>query len=300
MPVDRRLYDLLGISPNASQEEVRRAYRRLALKHHPDRGGDARSFQDLSAAYEILGDEERRALYDQVGEEGFRRLQQGESRPDVPAASVFDELLGHFFRRGPNGFTWPGHPATSRMKVRVVVALEDVFLGSTKRLRLRRTQAHRCWEEVVLIHIQPGMDDGSVVACRGDDGRLVDDIACILRVQPHRSFVRKGDDLYVAAQISLADALAGGATRIRHLDRRELRIPGEPPKVVKPGTTRRVEGEGMPQAGSLNRGDLYVKYQVVFPDSLDVASVEELLTVLQPCQASAQPWTASARERSRL
>lgn len=123
-------------------------------------------------------------------------------------------------------------------------------------------------------------------------------------MQPHPHFVRRGDDLHVVLQISLADALTGGAARLLHLDGRELRVHGTPGKVIKPGSVQYIRGEGMPKMGSSQRGDLCVKFEVAFPDVLDADGVQELMTALQRQQKATEAGMSSSwtprRERSRL
>lgn len=134
-----RLYDLLGVKPEASPEEIRRAYRRLALKLHPDRGGDSKAFQELSNAYEVLSNSERRAVYDRFGEEGLQDAlspthgSRGQDIFDIlrsQGGGVFADLFG-FSRLQP-------------IQVQISVTLEEAYLGTSRQLRIRRLSCSSC------------------------------------------------------------------------------------------------------------------------------------------------------------
>jgi len=150
MPADMRLYELLGVSPEASREEIRRAYRQLARQHHPDRGGDTSTFQAISAAHEVLSNDEQRRIYDRYGEPG---LQQGADHSDgaeavFEASNVFGDLFGSLF--GDNSpfvqqpFGQRPKPASrnstsAEVAFRLQATLMDVFSGATKHTVVRRT-----------------------------------------------------------------------------------------------------------------------------------------------------------------
>ncbi|CAE7469226.1 ERDJ3B [Symbiodinium natans] len=166
------------------------------------------------------------------------------------------------------------------------------------------SRSTRCEEPVLEVRIQPGLEDGSVVACQTADGRPRRDVVGVIRVKPHPHFSRQGEDLHIAVQIPLADALTGGAARLQHLDGRELLVCGST-KVIKPGSCQQIRGEGMPKPGSSQRGDLYVHFEVAFPDTLDSAGAKELMAALQRAQRQEGPEAGAAspsapREQSRL
>ncbi|CAE8645060.1 unnamed protein product, partial [Polarella glacialis] len=150
MTAEIRLYDVLGVAPEVSAQEIRKAYRQLALKHHPDRGGDARVFQELSAAYEILSDPDRRQLYDRLGEKGCSRHLQGEqtpgSHPEGPPRSVFAaDLLGGFFESlfGADGFlgSRPRASGTQAITCTLRVSLEELFTGTARKVVVKSRTA---------------------------------------------------------------------------------------------------------------------------------------------------------------
>lgn len=140
MPAERRLYNRLGVPPNASPEDIKRAYKRLALKHHPDRGGDAKAFQDLSSAYEVLSDQDRRAQYDQLGDEGYEQAQQIQPRARTGTdQAVFDLFRSFFADRGGFDSLFGARHSAMPVKASIPVTLQDVFMGSIKKVGIKRT-----------------------------------------------------------------------------------------------------------------------------------------------------------------
>ena len=122
-----KLYTLLGIQKTATSTEVKKAYRKLAVKHHPDKGGDPEKFKEISKAYEILGDDDKRKLYDEGGEKG---VEQGGAGGH---GDIFSSMFGGGGRRGP-----AGPPKGKDVHQKVKVTLEDLYTGGTKKLRLTK------------------------------------------------------------------------------------------------------------------------------------------------------------------
>ncbi|OBZ82341.1 Mitochondrial protein import protein MAS5 [Choanephora cucurbitarum] len=164
MVADTKFYDVLGVSPDASESELKKAYRKLALKYHPDKNPDAGDkFKEISHAYEILSDAEKREVYDQYGEEGLN----GQAGPGgMNAEDLFSQLFGGgggFFggggRRGPSG------PRRGKdMMHQLKVTLEDVYLGKTSKLALQKNVlCSKCDGK--------GGKEGAVQSCRPCNGQ---------------------------------------------------------------------------------------------------------------------------------
>ncbi|KAG1142193.1 hypothetical protein G6F37_002285 [Rhizopus arrhizus] len=164
MVAETKYYDILGVSPSASESELKKAYRKLALKYHPDKNPDAGDqFKEISHAYEILSDPEKREVYDQYGEEGLNG--QG-GMGGMNAEDLFSQLFGGgggFFggggRRGPQG------PRRGKdMMHQLKVNLEDLYLGKTSKLALQKnTLCSKCDGK--------GGKEGAVQSCRGCNGQ---------------------------------------------------------------------------------------------------------------------------------
>ena len=127
-PSVRRFYKLLGVEKNATDSEIKKSYRKLAMKEHPDRGGDEEKFKKLSEAYAVLSDETKRALYDQGGEEALAG-----GGPGVNANDIFSQFFGGGQKQQPSG-----PPTASPIVFPLKVTLAQMYNGETKRLRVKR------------------------------------------------------------------------------------------------------------------------------------------------------------------
>ncbi|GIQ89733.1 hypothetical protein KIPB_012285, partial [Kipferlia bialata] len=134
---DTKLYDLLGVAPGSSDRDIKKAYRKLALKYHPDRNpGHEDEFKKVSAAYEVLSDEEKRKMYDEYGEDGLKGGMGG-----MDGGSIFDVLFGGMGGMGGGRRRGPTGPRKGRDAVReMAVGLEDFYNGRTRRLAISRSR----------------------------------------------------------------------------------------------------------------------------------------------------------------
>ena len=193
---------------------------------------------------------------------------------------------------GPRGRRRGSSPAPSappEITRPLKVSLEDLYSGATKRLKVGRRLLNGTTEDKVLeIQISPGWKSGTKIRFpKAGNEQLngeAQDLVFVVEEKPHDKFVREGNDLITTVQLPLVEALAGsgGKRTVDALDGRKLQIP-IPGGIVKPGTTVTVPGEGMPirKEGSVKRkGDLIVKWDVVFPDRLTPAQKEGLRKIL--------------------
>ncbi|KAG7236950.1 hypothetical protein INR49_032956 [Caranx melampygus] len=204
--VDTKLYDILGVSPSASENELKKAYRKLAKEYHPDKNPNAGDkFKEISFAYEVLTNPEKKDLYDRYGEQGLR--EGGGGGPGM------DDIFSHIFGGGLFGFMGGQ--------------------GSRSRNGGRR---------------------------RGED--------MVHPLKRFWTFKRDGNDLFMTHKIGLVEALCGFQFMLKHLDGRQIVVKYPAGKVIEPGSVRVVRGEGMPQyRNPFEKGDLYVKFDVQFPDN---------------------------------
>ncbi|KAK9709166.1 Type I HSP40 co-chaperone [Basidiobolus ranarum] len=333
MVKDTKYYDILEVSPTASESELKKAYRKLALKFHPDKNPDAGDkFKDISHAYEILSDSEKRNIYDQYGEDGLKN----EGGPGMSAEDLFSQFFGGGFFGG-GGPRQPSGPKRGKdVHHALKVSLEDLYKGKTSKLALQKNvicapckgkggkegavktcstcngrgvriihrqlgpmiqqiQQHcndcngegqvinekdKCKNcngkkviserKVLEVHIDKGMRDGQKVTFHGEADQAPDvvpgDIVIVIEEKPHTRFRRKGDDLFYNAKIDLLTALAGGHFVIEHLDGRKLKVNILPGEVIKPEEVKAIQNEGMPSHRHHQHGDLYVQFDVEFPE----------------------------------
>ena len=274
-------YDILGLPKSASEKEIRRAFRGLARKHHPDlNSGDKEAekrFKRINEAYEVLSDPDKRKKYDRYGDR-WKHADQIEAQFGRGRGSPFDwtsgggepgddsgfdlfggleDLLGRFGgasrRRGGTA------TATRRIETPVTVTLEEAFSGAKRHV----TVPYGDGERRIEITIPPGVDTGSVVHISLDKGN---DLFLAVTVSPHNRFQRKGNDLYTEVRLPFEDAVLGGETETRTLKGRvRLKVPAE----SQNGQRIRLAGQGMPRlGGTQKRGDLYVTLRPTMPKNL--------------------------------
>jgi len=296
-------YKILGVGKKATADEIKKSYRKLARKYHPDVNPDDKSsenkFKDINEAYEVLSDQEKREKYDRFGSEwqqferGGGRAQdfnwsQWASQPSGRGGtrSVSPEEFEQMFGRGGSagGFSsffetlfGGGRGASGGFGSRqsfsqrgqdiehdVEISLEEAFLGTTRTLQ---------WEDGRTIEpkIPRGVKTGSKVRLKGHGqpgmgGAAAGNLYLRVKVTPNRTFERDGDDLKVTVPIDLFTALLGGKAEVSTLDRTvNLSIPPE----TSNDKQFRLRGLGMPKLRSPEeRGDLYVKIKVLLPHDL--------------------------------
>ncbi len=280
----RSLYDILGVSRHASDAEIRDAYRRLAKRWHPDfNPGDPeaeRRFKEISAAYEILGDPERRRRYDrgEIDEEGRERAFAhgfGGFRGGRGTAGggfgfeggfpgfeeLVEEILGGRRRRGGFGFGGRGFARGPDLETRIALDFVDAMRGGRRRLRLSDGRT-------VEIDIPPGTEDGTVLRLAGLGGAGPGgrgDLHVRIEVRPDPRFARHGRDIHSEVTVPLEVAVLGGKVRVPTLD-------GEVRVTVPPGTgsgrVLRLRGRGVPDRRG-GRGDHLVRVLVGLPEPMD-------------------------------
>lgn len=275
-------YEILGVARNASQDEIKRAYRRLALKHHPDRNrGDtaaAQKFKEVQAAYEILGDADRRAQYDRFGAGGPTpeyRTWNVSGGPDVEfdfgsfgdLSSVFEQ----FFRRAERPAA--GRRAASRARPRgadvehvVDLSFEEAARGAARDVVLRSADTGET--ERLEVRIPPAVTDGQRIRVRGKGqpgpgGR--GDLMIVCRVHPHPELRRENLDLLLDLALSFPEAALGTRVEIATLDGRTLVTV---PPGTSSGTKLRLRGKGIHDPRSGQTGDLYAVVRIQAPRQL--------------------------------
>ena len=292
-------YDLLGVTKDASDKEIRQAYRRLARQYHPDvNKNDAEAedkFKRINEAYTVLSDEESRKKYDRHGD-NWRHADQFANSASQPGGGVRwtyvgdDDVFSHFGSRGgmfddffglgaSRGRTWRPPPAEFHAEI----SLEEAFHSTTRTLR---TQDGRNLE----VKVPAGVDNGSRVHI-APDGPEGQDFYVVVSVGEHPAFRREGRDLYVEVDVAVEDAVLGAEIRAPTLT-------GQVALSVPPNTPNerrfRLAGQGMPSlSGGGVRGDLYVTVKLRLPGDLS----EEEVELYRQLRALRQDRSTTARTR---
>jgi DnaJ-class molecular chaperone len=267
-------YAILGVSRSATDEDIRRAFRKLAKELHPDvnRGTDER-FKKVSSAYEILGDPEKRRAFDRGeidarGEprrDGFRHYARG-ARAGAGAgfeefgfSDIFSDVFGS--RAGPRpGFSVKGHDVRYTLDVDFLEAVK----GATKRVTLPGGGT-------LDLNVPAGVGDGQVLRLKGKGARGLGagepgDALVEIRVRPHAQFKRADDDILLEIPITLDEAVLGAKVEVPTVSGRvQLTIP----KGTSSGRVFRLKGKGIKSANRPVPGDQLVTVRIVLPDLID-------------------------------
>ncbi len=263
-------YATLGLRRGASDDEIKKAYRSMAMKHHPDRGGDEKKFKEISQAYEFLSDPNKKQIIDMGGDPnaqpGMSGFNQGPFEFHFNSGN-FEDLFGNF---GFGGFGQRPMRKNKSLVVTVEVALEDVLSGKDISAEIGVPGGRR---KMVTIHIPAGIENGQQIRYEGmGDNSIPDlrpgDLMVNVVIRPHAVFRREGSNIIVDQEISVWDALLGKSINIKTLDNKTLDI--NIPPGTQPETVLSCRGEGLPNARSRIRGNLFVKIKVTLPRSLTV------------------------------
>jgi len=338
-----KLYSLLGVDKHASDKDIKQAYKKLAMKHHPDRGGDETKFKEISKAYEVLSSPEKRQAYDQFGEAGLDGMDQGGG----PTPDPFD-LFSQIFGFKPGGGQARQRPRTPDSQYELQLSLEELYAGTKRSIAFNRevlcptcdgkggherSQCSKCNGNGRVVYMQQmgafvqhmeaacapcggkgyvipphkicktchgkctikekkhfdiqvesGVEDGTEFRFRGqsDDqpGHETGDVVIIIREKQHSVFSRQKDNLVMRKKISLAEALCGFQITTTFLDGEELVIRSSPGQVVRPGDVMSIEGKGMPRKHGQSTGNLYLSFDIEFPDSLAAEQQKQIAQTL--------------------
>jgi len=240
-------YATLGVARSATHDEIKQAFRRLASQHHPDKGGDTHRFQEIQAAYEVLGDESRRAQYDNPQPQ-FGQFEHGGTHFNMN--DIFGAMFGqHFQQRRP-----------SHVRMSLWVRLQDVAQGGRRPVAVGTAQG----TQTIEIEIPLGINDGDSVQYSGlaPGGQ---DLVIQYRIHPDPHWQRDGLNLICERTVSVWDMILGGDILVQTLSNAEL-VTVMPPR-TQPRTMLRLRRQGLRDRAG-NQGDILVRIVPEIPDHI--------------------------------
>lgn len=251
-------YQTLGVDRSASPEDIKRAYRRLASQHHPDKGGDTARFQQIEEAYRVLGNPDARQQYDNPQ----AQFSHGFGSHPFNFQDVFS-----MFAQG----NFPGHhPRRNHIRMTVWISLRDVAQGGSRTLSIATAQA----TSNVQVDIPLGLNDGDNVQYAGL-GPSGTDLVIEYRIRPDPEWQKQDLDLIANRRVSVFDLICGGDIKITDIYGAELST--TIPANTQPGTMLRLRGRGL-RNRSGQQGDALIKVQAILPSRIDpeiVAVIEK-------------------------
>jgi len=266
-------YETLGVNEGADQDEIKKAYKKLAMKHHPDRGGDEKTFQSISQAYDTLGDAAKRQQYD------HERL----NRPFIHVRSGFhdvNDLFGQAFGFG-TGNQWDPFQGRVRknrdLNINCTVSFKDSFVGKQLEASYILPSGKK---QTVVINVPQGITHGQTIRYAGlgddTDPRLQrGDLNVTVFVEDDPLYQRQGDNIIFQLQVTVFEAMMGCNKKIQSLDGSKLDLK------IRPGTQHGAEflcrGRGFNNSTNGRLGDLIVKLNVLIPEVTDIILVDRLL-----------------------
>ena len=307
-------YDTLGINKQATQTEIKRAYRQLSLKYHPDKNQDKGApaiFQTINEAYEVLSDESKRREYDAISSNPFmQRSGSMHGHTEVNIDDLFQNIFGFQSGNGMDSFPatsmgggggFPfgnvhvfhnGVPLQQRVSKppaitqTITINMEQVYNGATIPVEIDRwtmENGYRTAEkETIYVEIPQGVDDNEIIVLK-DRGNIMNDnqrgdVKIFVKINNLTDFKRNGLDLIIEKQVTLKEALCGFVFEVKHINGKNYSINNNQGSIVTPSYYKAIPNMGLTRNG--RTGNLVITFDVSFPEKLTDEQIVRLKDVL--------------------
>jgi DnaJ-class molecular chaperone len=314
--MSENFYNILGISENSTKDEIKKAYRGLQMKYHPDKNPGSQEAHDMTQkineAYETLGDDQKRQEYDMMRNNPFMTMDnQGQCNMDVPLNDIFNMMFGsntfsmpgmaglagmpigqkingtkiHIFHGGPINMQQAMNKPIPIMKS-LQITMEQVFSGASLPLEIERwvlQAGSKIFEkETIYVDIPQGIDENEILILR-DRGNVISDtckgdIKINISVQNNTAFKRAGLDLILDKTISLKEALCGFNFELKYINGKSYTLNNNKGSIVPPEYKKIYQGMGLKRGD--HNGNMIINFHVDFPTNLTIEQIDKLIEIL--------------------
>lgn len=306
-------YKTLGVSRDASTDEIKKAFRKLARKHHPDAGGDEAKFKELNEAYEVLSDEKKRQLYDQYGTANENQIPHNWGGGNVNVEDIFGgggfgswaDIL-ESIRSGEGGASgsWdfgdfgggfgnraPRARKGQDMNVTLSISFDDAFNGAEKRVTVRIPGKSE--SDTLTVKIPAGAVDGGRLRFKGkgglgENGGAAGDLLITTKIEPHPYYTRDGADVLVDVPVTVAEAALGTSVVVPAPDGTKVRV--RVPAGTQDGTVLTIKGKGAPKVKGEGAGNLKIKVGVVVPTQMNEGQKQAMEAFMAATKEDVRTW----------
>ena len=270
-------YNVLGVTRTASPEEIKKAYRKLAMKHHPDRGGDQEQFKRVTEAYDVLSSSDKKNAYDNPNS-GFNFNQQPHGHHNPFGGTPFDHIFGQGFAHQRQT------PRNRDITVQADINLADVLIGKNLIIQYQLSTGRI---ETVTVDVPPGAKHGDTVQYQGlgDEGHPRyprGNLHVRIKVNKSKNWDRDQDNLITKKSVNVFDLLLGCVIIIETLDNKQLEL--KIPQGTKPGVKFSIPGYGLPNMQTGKRGVMFVTIDAEMPKITDSTVLEKIQQIKNEIQ----------------
>jgi curved DNA-binding protein len=275
-------YDLLGVKRSASADELKTAYKRQAMKNHPDKGGDPEKFKQINEAYQALSDPQQKQMYDQFGTTDPQQahMNSGGFHFTSGAGADFDDILRHFGFGHHFGQGFANQRVRNKdIKIAINLDFQYLFTGKTDSITYRLPSGKT---EIIDVRIPPGIRDGDNIRFQGYGDNSIPNaprgnLIVQIRITDAPNVKRDRNHLYMKIDVDVFDCICGATKKIKTPEGKEISL--TIPKATQPNTTLSVSGHGLPDFNTQKRGNLYLEITCKIP-SLDASKINQLKSMV--------------------